>query len=270
MSRPLPPGVPDILARIVVTKHEEVTMARARRSLSSLREEAESRTDVRDFEAALRTKIAAAQPAVIAEIKKASPSKGVIRPDFHPAEIAQTYERHGAACLSVLTDVQYFQGAVEYLQQARAACALPVLRKDFMVDEYQVHEARAMGADCILLIAACLDDAQMADLEAVAFAHRMSVLVEVHDGDELQRALRLKTPLVGINNRDLRSFDVTLDTTLGLLGDVPPDRLLVTESGILGPHDVARMRAADVHAFLVGEAFMRAVDPGAALAALFR
>ena len=270
MSRPLPPGVPDILARIVVTKHEEVAAARARRSLSSLREEAESRTDVRDFEAALRTKIAAAQPAVIAEIKKASPSKGVIRPDFHPAEIAQTYERHGAACLSVLTDVQYFQGAVEYLQQARAACALPVLRKDFMVDEYQVHEARAMGADCILLIAACLDDAQMADLEAVALAHRMSVLVEVHDGEELQRALRLKTPLVGINNRDLRTFDVTLDTTLGLLDAVPADRLLVTESGILGPQDVARMRAADVHAFLVGEAFMRAADPGVALAALFR
>jgi indole-3-glycerol phosphate synthase len=170
----------------------------------------------------------------------------------------------------VLTDVQYFQGAVEYLQQARAACALPVLRKDFMVDEYQVHEARAMGADCILLIAACLDDAQMVDLEAVALAHRMSVLVEVHDREELHRALKLKTPLVGINNRDLRSFDVTLDTTIGLLGEVPPDRLLVTESGILGPQDVARMRAAQVHAFLVGEAFMRAADPGVALAALFR
>ena len=169
----------------------------------------------------------------------------------------------------MLTDVQYFQGAVEYLQQARAACALPVLRKDFMVDEYQVHEARAMGADCILLIAACLDDAQMADLEAVALAHRMSVLVEVHDGEELQRALRLKTPLVGINNRDLRTFDVTLDTTLGLLDAVPADRLLVTESGILAPDDVQRMRDAGVHAFLVGEAFMRADDPGLALAKLF-
>ena len=206
---------------------------------------------------------------MIAEIKKASPSKGVIRADFRPAEIAASYARHGAACLSVLTDLQYFQGCTEYLQQARAACALPVLRKDFMVDEYQVFEARAMGADCILLIAACLDDVQMADLEAVALAHGMSVLVEVHDRAELHRALKLKTPLLGINNRDLRSFSVTLDTTLGLLDEVPADRLLVTESGILAAEDVARMRAADVHAFLVGEAFMRADDPGAALAALF-
>jgi indole-3-glycerol phosphate synthase len=260
----------DILNKIVATKRDEIAAARASRSLASLREEAEQRGDVRGFEAALRAKLAAGRPGVIAEIKKASPSKGVIRPDFRPAEIAQSYERHGAACLSVLTDVQYFQGSVEYLQQAREAVALPVLRKDFMVDEYQVHEARAMGADCILLIAACLDDAQMADLEAIALAHRMSVLVEVHDRDELHRALRLKTPLVGINNRNLRSFEVTLDTTLGLLAEVPQDRLLVTESGILGRADVERMRAADVHAFLVGEAFMRAADPGAALAELFR
>lgn len=259
----------DILKKIVATKEDELRAALAQRSLASVRAEAEARTDVRGFEAALRAKVAAARPAVIAEIKKASPSKGVIRADFRPADIAASYERHGAATLSVLTDVAYFQGAVAYLQQARAACALPVLRKDFMIHEYQVHEARAMGADCILLIAACLSDAQMADLEAVALAHRMSVLVEVHDAQELARALRLKTPLVGINNRNLRTFDVTLDTTLGMLADVPSDRLLVTESGILGPQDVARMRAANVHAFLVGEAFMRAPDPGMALAALF-
>ena len=264
------PNTPDILARIVVTKHEEVAAARAAKPLAAVRAEAEARAaDLRGFEAALRAKVAAGRPAVIAEIKKASPSKGVIRADFRPAEIAASYARHGAACLSVLTDLQYFQGCTEYLQQARAACALPVLRKDFMVDEYQVLEARAMGADCILLIAACLDDVQMADLEAVALAHGMSVLVEVHDRAELHRALKLKTPLLGINNRDLRSFSVTLDTTLGLLDEVPADRLLVTESGILAADDVARMRAADVHAFLVGEAFMRADDPGAALAALF-
>ncbi len=264
------PNTPDILARIVVTKHEEVAAARAAKPLAAVRAEAEARAaDLRGFEAALRAKVAAGQPAVIAEIKKASPSKGVIRADFRPAEIAASYARHGAACLSVLTDQQYFQGCTEYLQQARAACALPVLRKDFMVDEYQVFEARAMGADCILLIAACLDDVQMADLEAVALAHGMSVLVEVHDRAELHRALKLKTPLLGINNRDLRSFSVTLDTTLGLLDEVPADRLLVTESGILAAEDVARMRGADVHAFLVGEAFMRADDPGAALAALF-
>ena len=206
---------------------------------------------------------------MIAEIKKASPSKGVLRANFEPAAIAQSYARHGAACLSVLTDAQFFQGSVAYLQQARAACALPVLRKDFMVDEYQVFEARAMGADCILLIAACLDDAQMADLEAVAQSLGLAVLVEVHDGAELDRALRLKTPLVGINNRNLRTFEVTLDTTLGLLDRVPAERLLVTESGILAAADVQTMRAANVHAFLVGEAFMRAPDPGEALAALF-
>ena len=259
----------DILKRIVAVKHEEMKAARARRSLASLREEAEADRVTRGFERALRAEIAAGHSGVIAEIKKASPSKGVIRADFRPAEIAQSYERHGAACLSVLTDEQFFQGSADYLRQARAAVALPVLRKDFMVDEYQVFEARAMGADCILLIAACLDDAQMADLEACALGLGLDVLVEVHDGAELARALRLKTPLVGINNRNLRTFEVTLDTTLGLLKDVPADRLLVTESGILAPADVQTLRAAQVHAFLVGEAFMRAPDPGQALSALF-
>ena len=259
----------DILKRIVAVKHEEMKAARARRSLASLREEAEADRVTRGFERALRAKIAAGHSGVIAEIKKASPSKGVIRADFRPAEIAQSYERHGAACLSVLTDEQFFQGSADYLRQARAAVALPVLRKDFMVDEYQVFEARAMGADCILLIAACLGDVQMADLEAVAQSLGLDVLVEVHDGAELARALRLKTPLVGINNRNLRTFEVTLDTTLGLLKDVPADRLLVTESGILAPADVQTLRAAQVHAFLVGEAFMRAPDPGQALSALF-
>jgi indole-3-glycerol phosphate synthase len=259
----------DILHKIVAVKREEIAAARAKRDEASLRREAEAHQDVRDFAGALRAKIAAGRAAVIAEVKKASPSKGVLREHFVPADIAASYERHGAACLSVLTDVQFFQGAQAYLEQARAACALPVLRKDFMVDAYQVFEARAMGADCILLIAACLDDAQMADLEAQAHTLGMAVLVEVHDGPELDRALRLKTPLVGINNRNLRTFEVTLATTLSLLPRVPADRLLVTESGILGSGDVARMRQADVHAFLVGEAFMRAPDPGAALAQLF-
>jgi indole-3-glycerol phosphate synthase len=260
----------DILNKIVAVKHEEIAAAKKVRSASSVRDEAESRKDTRDFTAALRAKIAAKQAAVIAEVKKASPSKGVLREHFVPADIAASYAKHGAACLSVLTDQQFFQGATAYLEQARAACALPVLRKDFMVDAYQVDEARAMGADCILLIAACLDDAQMADLEAQAHALGMAVLVEVHDGAELDRALRLKTPLVGINNRNLRTFEVTLDTTLGLLPNVPADRLLVTESGILNAADVKRMRDANVHAFLVGEAFMRAPDPGAALGELFR
>ena len=223
----------------------------------------------RDFEGALRAKIAAGQAAVIAEVKKASPSKGVLREDFIPADIAQSYAEHGAACLSVLTDRQFFQGQPDYLKQARASCDLPVLRKDFMVDPYQVYEARAMGADCILLIAACLDDAQMADLEAIARNLDMAVLVEVHDGAELDRALRLKTPLVGINNRNLRSFEVSLSTTLDLLPRMPADRLLITESGIMGAADVQIMRDAGVHAFLVGEAFMRAPDPGAALSGLF-
>lgn len=259
----------DILNRIVAVKHEEVAAGRARRSLASWREEAEARRDPRGFEAALRARIAAGGAGVIAEVKKASPSKGVLREHFVPAEIAASYAHHGAACLSVLTDERFFQGHARYLQQAREACPLPALRKDFMVDEYQVVEARALGADCILLIAACLDDAQMADLEACARALGMDVLVEVHDGDELERALKLQTRLVGINNRNLRTFEVSLDTTLNLLPRVPADRLLVTESGILGPADVARMRGAGVHAFLVGEAFMRAPDPGAALATLF-
>jgi indole-3-glycerol phosphate synthase len=259
----------DILNKIVAVKREEIAAAQAVRDLVSLRRDAEARGGQRDFTAALRHKIAAGHAAVIAEVKKASPSKGVLREHFLPAEIAASYARHGAACLSVLTDVQFFQGAPAYLEQARAACELPVLRKDFMVDAYQVFEARAMGADCILLIAACLDDVQMADLEAQARALGMAVLVEVHDGAELDRALRLKTPLLGINNRNLRTFEVTLDTTLALLPRVPADRLLITESGILGRADVQRMRDAQVHAFLVGEAFMRAPDPGVALADLF-
>jgi indole-3-glycerol phosphate synthase len=264
--------VSDILDRIVAVKRNELAAGRARRSLASWRadaESAEARRDVRGFEAALRAKIAAGRAAVIAEVKKASPSKGVLREHFVPAEIAASYAGHGAACLSVLTDEHFFQGAAVHLQQARAACPLPTLRKDFMIDEYQVVEARALGADCILLIAACLDDALMADLEDCARALGMDVLVEVHDGAELDRALRLKTPLVGINNRNLKTFEVTLHTTIGLLPGVPADKLLVTESGILAPADVARMRAAGVGAFLVGEAFMRAPDPGAALATLF-
>jgi len=259
----------DILDKIVAVKREEVAAGKLRRSLASWREEAQARRDLRDFGAALRAKVAAGQAAVIAEVKKASPSKGVLREHFVPAEIAASYAAHGAACLSVLTDERFFQGAAAYLQQARAACALPALRKDFMIDEYQVVEARALGADCILLIAACLADTQMADLEAAALELGMDLLVEVHDGAELARALRLKTPLLGINNRNLKTFEVTLDTTLGLLADVPADKLLVTESGILGRADVQRMRTAGVHAFLVGEAFMRAPEPGVALAALF-
>jgi indole-3-glycerol phosphate synthase len=260
----------DILEKIVAVKREEVAAAKKKITPEAMREDAFSRVLTRDFVGALRAKIAAGQAAVIAEIKKASPSKGVIRADFVPADIAQSYAEHGAACLSVLTDRQFFQGQPDYLKQARASCDLPVLRKDFVVDPYQVYESRSMGADCILLIAACLADAQMAELEAIARSLDMAVLVEVHDGAELQRALKLKTPLVGINNRNLRSFEVSLDTTLGLLKDVPPDRLLVTESGILQREDVQKMRAAGVHAFLVGEAFMRADDPGEALAALFR
>ena len=263
----------DILNKIVAVKHQEIEQALKRQSLAAVRAEAEARNrdlaDVRDFIGAVRAKIAAGQAGVIAEVKKASPSKGVLREHFVPGEIAASYAQHGAACLSVLTDEQFFQGHASYLPQARAACDLPVLRKDFMVSDYQVYEARAMGADCILLIAASLSDAQMIDLEACAHSLGMAVLVEVHDGAELDRALRLTTPLVGINNRNLRTFEVTLDTTLGLLKNVPPDRLLVTESGILSRADVQRMRDAQVHAFLVGEAFMRAPDPGASLAELF-
>jgi indole-3-glycerol phosphate synthase len=267
----------DILNKIVAVKREEVAAGLKKKSLAAMREDAESRVLTRDFIGALRAKIAGGHAAVIAEVKKASPSKGVIRPDFVPADIAQSYAvgntdsggQVSAACLSVLTDRQFFQGSVDYLKQARASCELPVLRKDFMIDPYQVYEARAIGADCILLIAACLSDAQMAELEAVAHALGMAVLVEVHDGAELARALRLETPLVGINNRDLRNFDVSLDTTLQLLPEIPADRLLVTESGIHTREDVRRLRDAGVHAFLVGEAFMRAPEPGEALAQLF-
>ena len=260
----------DILERIVAVKREEVAAARALRDEASLRRAAEGLGGVRDFAGALRAKMAAGGAAVIAEVKKASPSKGVLREHFVPAEIAASYERGGAACLSVLTDRGFFQGAPEYLQQARAACALPVLRKDFIVDAYQVFEARAMGADCILLIVACLDDARLAALERQAQGLGMAVLVEVHDGAELERALRCTTtPLVGINNRNLRSFEVSLRTTLDLRDRVPADRLLVTESGILSRADVQCMRDAGVHAFLVGEAFMRAADPGSALRDLF-
>jgi indole-3-glycerol phosphate synthase len=259
----------DILNRIVAVKRDEVAAAQKTRPAVDVRRAAEARRDVRDFVGALRGRVGAGRPAVIAEVKKASPSKGGLREHFVPAEIAASYARHGAACLSVLTDTPFFQGAAAYLEQARAACALPVLRKDFIVDAYQVDEARAMGADCILLIAACLDDAQMAALEAQALALGMAVLVEVHDAAELDRALRLKTPLVGVNNRNLRTFEVSLQTTLDLLPRLPADRLLVTESGILTRDDVRTMRDAGVHAFLVGEAFMRAPDPGQALAQLF-
>ena len=259
----------DILDKIVAVKREEVAAALRHKPLGVVRADAESRVLTRDFEGAMRAKIAAGQAAVIAEIKKASPSKGVLRAEFIPADIAQSYAEFGAACLSVLTDKQFFQGSVDFLKQARASCDLPVLRKDFMIDAYQIYEARAMGADAILLIAACLDDAQMADMEAVARSLDMAVLVEVHDRAELERALKLKTRLVGINNRNLKTFEVSLQTTLDMLPDVPADRLLVTESGIQTPDDVRRMREAKVHAFLVGEAFMRADEPGEALAKLF-
>ena len=259
----------DILNQIVAVKREEVAAALNKKPLAQMREDAESRVLTRDFVGALRAKIAAGRPAVIAEIKKASPSKGVLCENFIAADIAQSYAEHGAACLSVLTDVQFFKGCVDYLKQARASCQLPVLRKDFIVDAYQVYESRVMGADAVLLIAAILDDAQMKEFEAIARSLDMAVLVEVHDGVELQRALKLKTPLIGINNRNLKTFDVSLETTLGLMQGLPADRLLVTESGIATREDVLRMGAAGINAFLVGEAFMRAPDPGAALAALF-
>ncbi len=259
----------DILDKIVTVKHQEVAAAQKRKPLELVRADAESRVLTRDFVGALRAKIAAGLPAVIAEVKKASPSKGVLRAEFIPADIAQSYAEHGAACLSVLTDVQFFQGSVDYLKQARASCQLPVLRKDFMVDAYQIFESRAMGADAVLLIASCLDDAQMADFEAIARSLDMAVLVEVHDQAELERALRLQTPLMGINNRNLKTFEVSLDTTLALRALVPADRILVTESGIQTRDDVLRLGAAGVSAFLVGEAFMRAPEPGEALSALF-
>jgi len=259
----------DILNKIVAVKLDEVASAKAKKPLDVVRADAESRVLTRDFVGALRAKIAGGKPAVIAEIKKASPSKGVIRADFIPADIAQSYAEFGAACLSVLTDQQFFQGCGDYLKQARASCPLPVLRKDFMVDAYQIYESRVLGADAVLLIAACLSDAQMKEFEQIARSLDMAVLVEVHDADELQRALQLKTPLIGVNNRNLKTFEVSLDTTLTLMKDIPADRLLVCESGIHTRDDVLRMGAAGVNAFLVGEAFMRADEPGEALAALF-
>lgn len=262
-------GKSDILEKIVTTKAQEVIAAQVERPFAAVDADARALPPPRGFARALRARIDAGRPAVIAEIKKASPSKGVLRAEFDPAAIAAAYECAGAACLSVLTDRPFFQGAPEYLQQARAACALPALRKEFIVDEYQVAESRALGADAILLIVAALEDAQMAALEACAHAYGMDVLVEIHDGAELDRALALKTPLLGINNRNLRNFSVTLDTTFNLLPRVPQDRLVVTESGIATQRDVALMRERGVHAFLVGEAFMRAPDPGAALTALF-
>jgi indole-3-glycerol phosphate synthase len=260
---------PDVLKKILRRKAEEVAERTARVSLAALRERAAAADAPRGFADAVRKRVAAGQAAVIAEVKKASPSKGVIRPDFDPAAIARSYEAGGAACLSVLTDVDFFLGADAYLQQARAACALPVLRKDFIIDPYQVAEARAIGADCILLIAAALSDAQMQELTQAAREFALDVLVEVHDGEELARALPLGLPLIGINNRNLRTFEVSLATTLDLLSSVPADRTVVTESGILAPADVALMRGHGVHAFLVGEAFMRAPEPGARLRELF-
>ncbi len=264
----------DILEKILAVKRDEVAAAKSQRSLISVRNEAENSAPARGFVAAMQLKVGAdgtalKGAAIIAEIKKASPSKGVIRENFNPAEIAANYAQHGAACLSVLTDRQFFQGAPEYLQQARAACALPALRKDFMIDNYQIFEARAMGADAILLIVDALDLAQMQDMEAIAHELGMGVLVECHDARELDIALRLTTPLIGINNRNLRTFEVDLETTLGQLHRIPADRMVVAESGIATTADVARLRQAGVHAFLVGEAFMRAPAPGAELARLF-
>lgn len=259
----------DILNKILHVKAQEVRAALSDKPFPQLRTEVAEMPPARDFVGAIRSKIEAGQAAVIAEIKKASPSKGVIRPDFHPADIARSYEQHGAACLSVLTDEQFFQGSAEYLQQARAACALPVLRKDFIIDEYQIWQARAMGADAILLIASALTLGQMKTLEKLAHKLGMAVLVEVHDGDELEIALQLKTPLIGINNRNLRTFEVSLQTTLDLLPRIPADRIVVTESGIFTAADVRQMRTNGVHAFLVGEAFMRADEPGVELARVF-
>lgn len=260
----------DILKKILDTKFEEVAAARKYKSLQTVRNEAEGNQDRRDFVGAIKTRVSNGQPAVIAEIKKASPSKGVIRENFQPADIARDYAEHGAACLSVLTDEQYFQGHIDYLIAARAACSLPVLRKDFVVDPYQIYEARAIGADCILLIVAALDQGLMVELEAVAASLNMAVLVESHDAAELQRALRLQTPLIGINNRNLRTFEVSLNTTLNLLKEIDDNRIVITESGILAKADVDLMREQQVNAFLVGEAFMREASPGVALSQLFR
>lgn len=259
----------DILQRILAVKAQEVAGAKAKKPLAALETEVKAAPPPRDFVGTLRAKIAAGLPAVIAEIKKASPSKGVLRANFEPAPIAKSYERHGAACLSVLTDVQFFQGGIEHMTQARAGCGLPVLRKDFVIDPYQVYESRAAGADCILLIVAALDVPRMQALEAMAHELGLAVLVEVHDGGELEQALELKTPLIGVNNRNLRTFETRLDTTLSLLDRIPRDRLVVTESGILKPEDVKTLRERGVNCFVVGEAFMRAPDPGAELERLF-
>jgi indole-3-glycerol phosphate synthase len=261
--------MPDVLRRILGVKAEELGRARAAKPFAALEDEARRAAPVRDFVAALRSKIATGRLAVIAEIKKASPSRGVLRERYEPAMIAASYERGGAACLSVLTDEKFFQGSLAHLEQARAACQLPVLRKDFTIDPYQVYEARATGADCILLIAAALEDSRMLDLEAAAGALGMAMLVEVHDAGELDRALRLDTPLIGINNRNLRTFDTRLETTLDLLDRIPEDRIAVTESGILTPDNVQTMARGGVKCFLVGEAFMRVPDPGTELARLF-
>jgi len=259
----------DILAKILDTKKTEVATARQMRSESDVLREAKIRKDLRGFARAIEEKIAQGKPAVIAEIKKASPSKGVIRENFNPVEIASTYAAHGAACLSVLTDVQFFQGSYDYLRQARAACSLPVLRKDFIIDPYQIAHARALGADCILLIVAALSLAQLKEFESLATELGMDVLVEVHDRDELDKALQLEGSLLGINNRNLRSFETSLQNTLDLLPDIPAGKRVITESGILTPEDVRKMREHEVNAFLVGEAFMRAPDPGVALRELF-
>ena len=263
----------DILEKILAVKREEIAKAKASRSLQALCDQVENdaglRQNRRDFEKALREKIAAGSAAVIAEVKKASPSKGIIRERFYPAEIARSYEKHGAACLSVLTDREFFKGDPAYLVQARAACSLPVLRKDFIIDPYQVYEAAAWGADCILLIVAALEDSRMAELEACASGLGLDVLIEVHNAAELERALSLETPLLGINNRDLKTFRTSIDNTIRLLPGLPQGKLVVTESGILGRDDVLKMRAAGVNAFLVGEAFMRAEEPGEELAKLF-
>ncbi len=258
-----------ILDTILATKRREIAEARARTAPDAMARQARAAAPARDFVGAMRAKIAAGLPAVIAEVKKASPSKGLLRPHFDPPAIAASYERGGAACLSVLTDAGFFQGAAAHLVAARSACALPLLRKDFIIDPFQIHEARALGADCILLIAACLETGELQALEAQAIDLGMAVLVEVHDASELERALTLRTPLLGINNRDLRTFETRLETTLELLTRVPAGKVVVTESGIAAPGDVARMRAAGIHAFLVGETFMRAPDPGNALASLF-
>ncbi len=265
--------VPTVLTRIIDRKFEEIAERSAVVSIEDLKAQIEAQkgtaTDPRGFVASMQRALAEGRSAVIAEVKKASPSKGVLRENFQPAEIALSYQQGGASCLSVLTDVDFFQGSTEYLQQARAACALPIIRKDFIVDEYQVYEARAMGADCILLIVSALEDAKMAELNNLAVSLGMDVLIEVHDADELQRSLPLGNTLVGINNRNLHTFDVTLQATIDLLDQIPEDRIVVTESGILAPEDVALMRQHQVNSFLVGEAFMRADNPGQRLAELF-